>query len=291
MNVHSPFSETGQQASAIDQLRNYMNDRIVGQPIFVDRLLIALIANGHVLLEGAPGLAKTKAVTTLAGAIDCDERRVQFTPDLLPTDLTGTDVYRPDNGTFEFVRGPLFHNLILADEINRAPAKVQSALLEAMAERQISVGQQTYKLPELFMVLATQNPIEQEGTYPLPEAQLDRFLMHVRIGYSDIEAERRVLEIVRNEQLSNDGPAKAMVHPQTIFEWRRDALQVHVAKALATDAALQNATDNVQNHGGMGYTWESDAHLFLKRARLLEHGFGSRTDHLDARSAPWRAAS
>jgi MoxR-like ATPase len=232
MNVHSPFSETGQQASAIDQLRNYMNDRIVGQPIFVDRLLIALIANGHVLLEGAPGLAKTKAVTTLAGAIDCDERRVQFTPDLLPTDLTGTDVYRPDNGTFEFVRGPLFHNLILADEINRAPAKVQSALLEAMAERQISVGQQTYKLPELFMVLATQNPIEQEGTYPLPEAQLDRFLMHVRIGYSDIEAERRVLEIVRNEQLSNDGPAKAMVHPQTIFEWRRDALQVHVAKAL-----------------------------------------------------------
>ncbi|GKX33059.1 MAG: hypothetical protein MnENMB40S_06770 [Rhizobiaceae bacterium MnEN-MB40S] len=250
MNVHSPFSESANQASAIDQLRNYMNDRIVGQPKFIDRLLIALIANGHVLLEGAPGLAKTKAVTTLAGAIDCDERRIQFTPDLLPTDLTGTDVYRPDSGNFEFVRGPLFHNLILADEINRAPAKVQSALLEAMAERQISVGQQTYKLPDLFMVLATQNPIEQEGTYPLPEAQLDRFLMHVRIGYSDIEAERKILKIVRGEELSNDGPSKAMVHPQTIFEWRREALQIHVAEALE-DYILQFvfATRNPEIYG------------------------------------------
>ncbi|MBW8638012.1 MoxR family ATPase [Hoeflea sp. WL0058] len=250
MNVHSPLSESANQASAIDQLRSYMNDRIVGQPKFVDRLLIALIANGHVLLEGAPGLAKTKAVTTLAGAIDCDERRIQFTPDLLPTDLTGTDVYRPDSGSFEFVRGPLFHNLILADEINRAPAKVQSALLEAMAERQISVGQQTYKLPDLFMVLATQNPIEQEGTYPLPEAQLDRFLMHVRIGYSDIEAERKILKIVRGEELSNDRPSKAMVQPQTIFEWRREALQIHVAGALE-DYILQFvfATRNPEIYG------------------------------------------
>ncbi len=216
----------------LSALRSYMNRHIVGQGKFVDRLLIALIADGHVLLEGAPGLAKTKAVTTLARAIESDERRIQFTPDLLPTDLTGTDVYRPDKGTFEFVSGPIFHNIILADEINRAPAKVQSALLEAMAERQVSIGQTTYDLPRLFMVLATQNPIEQEGTYPLPEAQLDRFLMHVRVGYPDIEAERKVLELVRGEASgapTDHGPGIAQ---ETIFQWRQDAMSTHVSKAL-----------------------------------------------------------
>ena len=213
-------------------LRDFLNHRIIGQPTFVDRLLIALLADGHILLEGAPGLAKTKAVTTLSAAIDCDDRRIQFTPDLLPTDLTGTDIFRPDRGSFEFVGGPIFHNLILADEINRAPAKVQSALLEAMAERQVTVGQTTYPLPDLFMVLATQNPIEQEGTYPLPEAQLDRFLMHVRIGYSDLESERKILDLVRGEDLGETAPTPASVSREDIFEWRQQSLRTHVSKPL-----------------------------------------------------------
>lgn len=194
MNIHHNVSEIGAaDAGQLEALRGYVNSQIVGQAGFIDRLLIALLADGHVLLEGAPGLAKTKAVNTLAAAIHCDDRRIQFTPDLLPTDLTGTDVFRPGEGTFEFVEGPLFHNLILADEINRAPAKVQSALLEAMAERQITVGQHTYKLPDLFMVLATQNPIEQEGTYPLPEAQLDRFMFNIKIDYPTLKEEERIL--------------------------------------------------------------------------------------------------
>ena len=152
-------------------------------------MLIALLSDGHLLVEGAPGLAKTKAIKKLASAIECDSHRIQFTPDLLPADITGSDVYRPENGTFVFQKGPVFHNFILADEINRAPAKVQSALLEAMGERQVTVGATTYLLPELFLVMATQNPIENEGTYPLPEAQLDRFLMYVKIGHPDAQAE------------------------------------------------------------------------------------------------------
>ncbi len=235
---------------SIDGLRTYLNSEIVGQAAFIDRLLIALLSDGHVLLEGAPGLAKTKAVTTLAAAINCDERRIQFTPDLLPTDLTGTDVFRPHEGSFEFIAGPLFHNLVLADEINRAPAKVQSALLEAMAERQISVGQNTYRLPKLFMVLATQNPIEQEGTYPLPEAQLDRFLMHIRVDYPDIEAERRILEIVRGEALYGKTTPAVAIDQETIFAWRDAALQTYVSKALE-DYILQFvfATRKPQTYG------------------------------------------
>ena len=164
-------------------LRAQLAKRIIGQDKLVDRLLIALLADGHLLVEGAPGLAKTTAVKALADHIEGDFHRIQFTPDLLPSDVTGSEIYRAETGLFEFQRGPIFHNLVLADEINRAPAKVQSALLEAMGERQISVGMQTFPLPQLFMVMATQNPIEQEGTYPLPEAQLDRFLMHVVIDY------------------------------------------------------------------------------------------------------------
>ena len=181
-------------AEQFQKLEAHASSLIIGQAHLINRMLIALLCDGHLLVEGAPGLAKTRAIKVLAESIEGDFHRLQFTPDLLPADLTGTDIYRPQEGTFEFRKGPLFHNLILADEINRAPAKVQSALLEAMEERQISVGDKTYPLEGLFMVMATQNPIEQEGTYPLPEAQLDRFLFKVMVDYPSAEEERRVLE-------------------------------------------------------------------------------------------------
>lgn len=231
MNIQTQ-SITQTSREVAERLRKSINTAIVGQPVFVDRLLMALFANGHILVEGAPGLAKTKAITALSAAVDCDEKRIQFTPDLLPGDLTGTEVYRPEHGTFTFQKGPLFHHLILADEINRAPAKVQSALLEAMAERQITVGGTTYPLPGLFMVMATQNPIEQEGTYPLPEAQLDRFLLHVKIGYPDMQAERDILRIVRGEAMGDAPPAGPIITQEEIFEARRMALNVHVSDAL-----------------------------------------------------------
>ena len=185
--------------SAFDQLKSFIGEQIIGQELLVERMLISLLADGHMLVEGAPGLAKTRAINVLSKGIAADFHRVQFTPDLLPADLTGTEIYRPQQGTFEFQRGPLFHNLVLADEINRSPAKVQAALLEAMAERQITVGSTTYPLPKLFMVMATQNPIEQEGTYPLPEAQLDRFLLHVKIDYPHAEHEKDILHLARAE--------------------------------------------------------------------------------------------
>ena len=183
--------------AAFKRLRMELEACIIGQQALVEHLLIAMLADGHLLVEGAPGLAKTTAIKELAQRIEGDFHRLQFTPDLLPGDLTGTDIYNPKDSSFRFQRGPIFHNLVLADEINRAPAKVQSALLEAMGERQITVGQTTYTLPRLFLVMATQNPIEQEGTYPLPEAQLDRFLMHVRIGYPQVNAEKQILELAR----------------------------------------------------------------------------------------------
>ena len=185
---------------AFSDLREQLSAEIVGQGELIERLLIALLADGHLLVEGAPGLAKTSAIRALASRLDADFARVQFTPDLLPADLTGTEVWRPQDGRFEFQPGPIFHPLLLADEINRAPAKVQSALLEAMGERQVTVGRQTYPLPPLFMVMATQNPIEQEGTYPLPEAQLDRFLLHLLVNYPDAAGERAILELNRAEQ-------------------------------------------------------------------------------------------
>lgn len=215
------------------QLKEYMNSCIVGQSSLVDRLLIALLADGHLLVEGAPGLAKTKAIKKLSEAVEGDDQRIQFTPDLLPSDITGSDIYRPETGVFQFQPGPIFHNLILADEINRAPAKVQSALLEAMAERQVTVGGKTYKLPPLFMVMATQNPIEQEGTYPLPEAQLDRFLMYVRIDQPNADAERQILKIVRDEALAGGVSPVIEVMPQSrVFEARREVLDVHLSPAL-----------------------------------------------------------
>jgi MoxR-like ATPase len=189
----------------VSHLQNFLNRQIIGQEALIMRLLVALCSGGHLLVEGMPGLAKTSAIKLLSQCIKASFQRIQFTPDLLPSDLTGSDIYRPEQGVFHFEPGPLFHNIILADEINRAPAKVQSALLEAMAERQISIGRKTHPLPEFFMVMATQNPIEQEGTYPLPEAQLDRFLLYVKINYPPAEVEQKILALHRTESNQSAG--------------------------------------------------------------------------------------
>lgn len=220
------------QIEVISTLKNWMGQQIIGQEKLIDRLLIALLADGHLLVEGAPGLAKTKAIKNLSEAIEGDFHRIQFTPDLLPSDITGTEIYRPEDGSFRFQQGPIFHNLVLADEINRAPAKVQSALLEAMAEHQVSVGRQTFELPKLFLVMATQNPIEQEGTYPLPEAQLDRFLMHVTVGYPDTESERQILHLVRDEARNLDTPPPSIVAQASLFEARQEVLNLHMAEPV-----------------------------------------------------------
>ncbi len=218
--------------TAVQTLRSWLGQQIIGQQHLVDRLLIALLADGHLLVEGAPGLAKTKAIRTLAQGLEADFQRVQFTPDLLPGDVTGTDIFRPQDGSFQFQKGPLFHNLILADEINRAPAKVQSALLEAMAERQISVGGTSYELPELFLVMATQNPIEQEGTYPLPEAQLDRFLLHVKVDYPDSAAELEILRLVRAEQSDATVEPPPPLTQSTLFAARQELVNLHMAEPV-----------------------------------------------------------
>ncbi len=214
------------------RLKKYMEENIIGQPILVERLLIALLCDGHLLVEGAPGLAKTKAIKKLSEALEGESCRIQFTPDLLPADITGSDIYRPETGEFAFQAGPVFHNLILADEINRSPAKVQAALLEAMAERQVTVGGNTYKLPNLFMVMATQNPIEQEGTYPLPEAQLDRFLMYVKIDQPDTDAERKILKLVRDEVKNIPHSAFSPLSQDSVFAARREILDVYLSPAL-----------------------------------------------------------
>ncbi len=218
-------------------LKQHLSQQIIGQPAFVENLLIALLANGHLIVEGPPGLAKTRAVNALADGLEADFHRIQFTPDLLPADLTGTDIYRPEDGSFVFQAGPLFQNLVLADEINRAPAKVQSALLEAMGEGQVTVGRKTYQLPDLFLVMATQNPIEQEGTYPLPEAQLDRFLMHLEIDYPDAASELEILKLNRGEALASANQEKTQLRvlSQTeIFSAREEVLNIHMAPSLET---------------------------------------------------------
>ncbi|MGB5834656.1 MAG: MoxR family ATPase [Thiohalocapsa sp.] len=231
-----PGSDTASVVqAAFARLRADLSGRIVGQEPLIERLLIALLAEGHLLVEGAPGLAKTTAIKELAARIEGDFQRVQFTPDLLPGDLTGTDVYRPETGEFQFQSGPLFHNLVLADEVNRAPAKVQSALLEAMGERQITVGGRTYPLPDPFLVMATQNPIEQEGTYPLPEAQLDRFLMHVRVQYPDPATERSILDIARAEargRLRRNDDAQTLLGRDLIRTARDEVMDLHMADSL-----------------------------------------------------------
>ncbi|MEI7839727.1 MAG: MoxR family ATPase [Methylococcaceae bacterium] len=221
--------------NALIALKNHISEEIIGQDVLVERMLIGLLADGHILVEGAPGLAKTRAINVLSRGIEADFHRVQFTPDLLPADLTGTEIYRPQQGTFEFQKGPLFHNLILADEINRSPAKVQAALLEAMAERQITVGQATYPLSALFMVMATQNPIEQEGTYPLPEAQLDRFLLQVKVDYPNAEHEKAILRLVRTEARQTEKTLKKAFTPisqATLFEARNNVLDLYLAEPL-----------------------------------------------------------
>lgn len=217
---------------AFQRLKKYMNSRIIGQTGLVDKLLISLLCSGHLLVEGAPGLAKTKAIKTLSSVIEATSHRIQFTPDLLPSDITGSDVYRPQTNSFFFQKGPVFRNLILADEINRAPAKVQSALLEAMGEGQVTVGNITYQLPDLFMVMATQNPIEQEGTYPLPEAQLDRFLMYVKIGYPDIDSERQILKLIQGEEKKQIISTPDPITQKTIFDARSEVLNVYTSPEL-----------------------------------------------------------
>ncbi|WP_337843611.1 MoxR family ATPase [Rheinheimera sp.] len=217
---------------AFSALKEYLDSQVLGQSALTEGILLALLANGHLLVEGPPGLAKTRAVNALAKGVEARFHRIQFTPDLLPADLTGTDIYRPDTGQFEFQAGPLFHHIILADEINRAPAKVQSALLEAMAEKQITVGRKTYALPELFLVMATQNPLEQEGTYPLPEAQLDRFLLHLKVDYPDAATELEILRLTRGEALSQQKAELSPISQTDIFAARKAILQLHMAPSL-----------------------------------------------------------
>lgn len=220
---------------SVQRLRENIQSHIIGQERLVDRLLIALLADGHLLIEGVPGLAKTRAIKVLGMAIEGDFHRVQFTPDLLPADITGTEIYRPQDSSFVFQQGPIFHNFILADEINRAPAKVQSALLEAMGERQITVGRETYQLPKLFLVMATQNPLEQEGTYPLPEAQLDRFLMHVEITYPEKTQEHEILQLARNEARTQDkaitpDQPNYVISAEELFFARDEVLDIYMAE-------------------------------------------------------------
>ncbi len=230
------------------RLQSNLNQVILGQERLIERLLIVLLADGHLLVEGAPGLAKTRAIKALGNKIEGDFQRIQFTPDLLPADVTGTDIYRPQEGSFKFQAGPVFHNLVLADEINRAPAKVQSALLEAMGERQVTVGGKTYMLPDLFLVMATQNPIEQEGTYPLPEAQLDRFLLHVFIDYPSVENELKIMRLVHNEAKNRNLPEKENntvasndssgnqdvqnILAKDIFKARSEVLEIYMAEEI-----------------------------------------------------------
>jgi MoxR-like ATPase len=221
--------------TSFDQLRRQLREKIFGQGALVDNLLIALLADGHLLVEGAPGLAKTTAIKELANRIEGDFHRLQFTPDLLPGDLTGTEVYRPQTGEFKFQRGPIFHNLLLADEINRAPAKVQSALLEAMGEHQVTVGQTTYTLERPFLVMATQNPIEQEGTYPLPEAQLDRFLMHISIDYPAVESEKQILALAKEQARMEDEHEPAVdniLSREQLQQAQTEVLDLHMAEAV-----------------------------------------------------------
>ena len=223
------------ERDAFQALDKAANELIIGQERLMRRLVMALLCHGHLLVEGAPGLAKTTAIKVLADRIEGDFHRIQFTPDLLPADLTGTEIYRPQEGSFEFQNGPIFHNLILADEVNRAPAKVQSALLEAMGEHQVTVGRITYPLPRLFLVMATQNPIEQEGTYPLPEAQLDRFLMHVAITYPDAKAEQAILALARGQardELHEQQTAPVLVTQEQVFSAQEQVLDLHLSPEL-----------------------------------------------------------
>lgn len=226
--------ETAHLSERFQDLKNHINQHIIGQPHLTERMLLALLSDGHILVEGPPGLAKTKAIKTLSDLLEGSFHRIQFTPDLLPSDITGTDIYRPETGEFAFQSGPIFHNLILADEINRAPAKVQAALLESMAEGQVSIGKRSLPMEKLFMVMATQNPLEQEGTYPLPEAQLDRFMMHVNVSYPDAQSERQILDLVEAEALDIEHEHHEPLSQLDLFQARDDILKLHMADSIKT---------------------------------------------------------
>jgi MoxR-like ATPase len=238
------------------QISTAMNAAIIGQETVVERLLIAFLADGHVLMEGLPGVAKTRSIKTLGKLVESEFRRVQFTPDLLPSDVTGSEIYREQTGTFDFQPGPIFGNLVLADEINRAPAKVQAALLEAMEERQVTVAGKTHKLPQLFLVLATQNPIEQEGTYPLPEAQMDRFLLYVHVPYPPAQNEAAILRLVRGEKAGNGAEAPPRITQESIFAARKEVNAIHVAEAAEKYIVdLVVGTRDSKRHGGDLAKW------------------------------------
>ncbi|TCP40419.1 AAA family ATPase [Rhodovulum marinum] len=283
-------------------VKDYLEQGLIGHGVLVERLLIGLLAGGHVLVEGAPGLAKTRAVRWLARAVDGSFARIQCTPDLLPSDVTGTPVFRPDRGGFEFVRGPVFHNLVLVDEINRAPPKVQSALLEAMAEAQVTSGGETRALPDPFMVVATQNPIEHEGTFPLPEAQLDRFLLHVDLALPDAQTERRILDLVESEQDAPPAAPRAL-SLDALHAARRAAMAVHLADPLrdyivrlvmATRAeAMQSEIEHaVSPRGSLALAAAAKARAFLhgRDHALPEDVAEVATDALSHRlSLTWRA--
>ena len=227
-----------------------MNAAIIGQEKVVELLLIAFLADGHVLMEGLPGVAKTRSIKTLGNLVKSNFSRIQFTPDLLPSDVTGSEIYRERTASFDFQQGPIFGNLVLADEINRAPAKVQAALLEAMEERQVTVAATTHKLPDLFLVLATQNPIEQEGTYPLPEAQMDRFLLYVNVPYPPPENEAAILRLVRGEKSGTAADPPARIEQEIVFGARREVSEIYVAEAAERYIVdLVVGTREPQRHG------------------------------------------
>jgi MoxR-like ATPase len=241
---------------SFQQIAAAMNAAIIGQETVVERLLIAFLADGHVLMEGLPGVAKTRSIKTLSKLVESEFRRVQFTPDLLPSDVTGSEIYREQTGSFDFQPGPIFGNLVLADEINRSPAKVQAALLEAMEERQVTVAGTTHKLPDLFLVLATQNPIEQEGTYPLPEAQMDRFLLYVHVPYPPAENEAAILRLVRGEKSGHTAAAPPKISQDAIFAARKEVNAIHVAEAAEKYIVdLVIGTREPQRHGGDLAKW------------------------------------
>ena len=273
---------------AFNNLRLTLNSAIIGQPHLSERLITGLLANGHILIEGAPGLAKTRAVKSLASLVDASFKRVQFTPDLLPSDITGTEIYRPDDANFEFQPGPIFNQLILADEINRAPAKVQSALLEAMGEQQVSVANTSYLLPDLFMVVATQNPIEHEGTYDLPQAQLDRFLLQVKVDYPGVSDENRILELAREEEheAQSDAPGlHPVISQQLVFAARSEIRSVHMSAPV--QEYLVQLVAATRNAGA--YTHSSKIEAANSIAEDIAHGASPRATIALDRSARARA--
>ena len=241
---------------ALQQISAAMNAAVIGQEAVVEKLLIAFLADGHVLMEGLPGVAKTRSIKTLGKLVESQFSRVQFTPDLLPSDVTGSEIYREQNASFDFQPGPIFGNLVLADEINRAPAKVQAALLEAMEERQITVASKTHELPQLFLVLATQNPIEQEGTYPLPEAQMDRFLLYVNVPYPPAENEGAIMRLVRGEKSGDSTEPAPRIAQDVIFAARKEVNAIHVAESAERYIVdLVIGTRETERHGGDLARW------------------------------------